>query len=214
MTTSARDAYAETRRSLHGVAEVVLAGPQFRRVGDIRLRVGSGRFTTWTEPTVAVVGDELVHEQGRLPMDGRTYDELARAAGLEATRLDDVYHDGPDVDLSARIVVDRDCALRLLQALSVGDTALRALGGGGEPVLWPEHFDVGTTVGEVNFGVSPGDAYLPDPYAYVGPHQQVAGAFWNAPFGAARPIDDLGGAVEVEAFFREGAAAAAVASQR
>ena len=37
------------------------------------------------------------------------------------------------------------------------------------PVLWPEHFDVGITLDKVNYGVSPGDDDIPEPYAYVGP---------------------------------------------
>jgi hypothetical protein len=55
----------------------------------------------------------------------------------------------------------------------------------------------------VNYGVSPGDAQLAVPYAYVGPWAPAdfAGSFWNTSFGAAHPlseIDDLG------AFFAEG----------
>ena len=82
-------------------------------------------------------------------------------------------------------------------AWRTGDTALRrfvaGLGtaepaGTVEPVVWPEHLDVAITLDEVNYGVSPGDAYLPEPYAYVGPHRPRSGAFWNAPFGAARPV--------------------------
>jgi hypothetical protein len=57
----------------------------------------------------------------------------------------------------------------------------------------------------VNYGVSPGDAHLEVPYAYVGPPGVVAGAFWNAPFGASRPVSDLGDATTTAAFFREGA---------
>jgi len=37
---------AVTRRSLHGVAELVLAGPQHGRGGGIRLRVVPGGFGT------------------------------------------------------------------------------------------------------------------------------------------------------------------------
>ena len=39
----------------------------------------------------------------------------------------------------------------------------------GQPVLWPEHFDLAIDVDEVNYGVSPGDGYHGAPYAYVGP---------------------------------------------
>jgi hypothetical protein len=33
--------------------------------------------------------------------------------------------------------------------------ALRSFAPGLEPVLWPEHFDLGIKLDEVNFGVSP-----------------------------------------------------------
>jgi hypothetical protein len=41
---------AATRRSLHGVAELVMAGPQFRRSRSIQLRVVPGGFGTVAEP--------------------------------------------------------------------------------------------------------------------------------------------------------------------
>jgi hypothetical protein len=69
-------------------------------------------------------------------------------------------------------------------------------------VLWPEHFDVAITLDEVNYGASPGDGYLGEPYAYVGPFEPREGEFWNAPFGAARPLRELDG--EITAFFRAG----------
>jgi len=68
-----------------------------------------------------------------------------------------------------------------------GDRALQNLDPAQVPVLWPEHFDIGITVAEVNYGVSPGDASIGEPYAYVGPWHVPDGAFWNQPFGAARP---------------------------
>jgi hypothetical protein len=75
-----------------------------------------------------------------------------------------------------------------------------------EPVLWPEHFDVAISADDVNYGVSPGDDFIVVPYAYVGPFQQRQGAFWNAPFGAARPVADLGDVDGVLRFFQEGRA--------
>ncbi len=71
-------------------------------------------------------------------------------------------------------------------------------------MLWPEHFDVGISVNEVNYGISPGDGYLDEPYAYVGPWQRRQGTFWNAPFGAARPIAELSDVDAVVAFLAEG----------
>jgi len=70
----------------------------------------------------------------------------------------------------------------------LGDAALRALGEqvagvqAPRPVLWPEHFDIGITLDEVNYGVSPGDDMIGEPYAYVGPFRRREGAFWNQPF--------------------------------
>ena len=72
-------------------------------------------------------------------------------------------------------------------------------------MLWPEHFDLGITVAEVNYGVSPGDRHVPEPYAYVGPWTPRTGAFWNTPFGAARPLTQLPDVDSVAAFFTEGA---------
>jgi hypothetical protein len=61
----------------------------------------------------------------------------------------------------------------------------------------------------VNYGVSPGDGFLPEPYAYVGPWTPREGEFWNAPFGAVRRASELADAGEVAAFFAAGRAAAA-----
>ncbi|HWD81124.1 MAG TPA: hypothetical protein VG497_19660 [Kribbella sp.] len=190
---------AVTRRSLHGVAELVLAGPQYRNGGGIRLRVVPGGFGT-QDGTRRVDGDVLVTPAGRLPLTG-TYADLATAAGVEASRLDDVYSGGPKIAADERLEIDPAAARLLADAFSRGDAALRALAPDQTPVLWPEHFDVGITVGEVNYGVSPGDDYLPEPYAYVGPWTPRVGDFWNAPFGAARPLAEL---PDLQEFFTTG----------
>lgn len=77
-----------------------------------------------------------------------------------------------------------------------------------QPVLWPEHFDVGVTLDEVNYGVSPGDDFVGVPYAYVGAHapEKHRGEFWNAPFGAARELSMFEGVDDVLAFFMQGRA--------
>ena len=73
-------------------------------------------------------------------------------------------------------------------------------------ILWPEHFDVGIRLDDINLGISPGDTHINEPYAYVGPPARRTGAFWNQPFGAARPMRELGPAdpAQVLAFFAEG----------
>ena len=193
---------AVTRRSLHGVAELVLAGPQYRSGGGIRLRVVPGGFATLADPGVRVDGDRLVTPAGSLPLTG-TYAELAAAAGLEASPLDDVYSGGPGVRPGEELEVDPAAARLLADAFARGDAALRQLDPDQTPVLWPEHFDVGITLDEVNYGLSPGDDAISEPYAYVGPWTPRTGNFWNTSFGAARPLAEL---PDVLAFFRKGRA--------
>ncbi|WP_309647605.1 hypothetical protein, partial [Nocardioides sp.] len=107
------------------------------------------------------------------------------------------------------IELDPDHVATLLDAFAAGDAALRAFAPDEVPVLWPEHFDVGISRNEVNYGLSPGDATLSEPYAYVGPWVRRSGSFWNQPFGVARPLAALGDVDAVVAFFREGAEQAA-----
>jgi hypothetical protein len=73
-------------------------------------------------------------------------------------------------------------------------------------VLWPEHFDLGVTVEAVNYGCSPGDDAVPEPYLYVGPHEPPSSGnpFWNAPFGAAVTSERIGSVEKAVAFFAEG----------
>lgn len=193
-----------TRRSLHGVAELLLAGPQHRATGRIDLRVADGGFATVVQPALRLEGDELRTETARVPLNGRTYADVAASAGLEAGEPAGVYSGGPGIRVDEPIALAADAVRILLRAFADGDRALRAFAPEETPVLWPEHFDVAVTVAEVNYGVSPGDGYLAVPYAYVGPFSPRQGEFWNAPFGAARPVRELGGAAEIEAFFRAG----------
>jgi len=147
---------AVTRRALHAVAELVLAGPQYRRSRDIRLRVTPGGFGTVTGPDVRLDGVELVTAGARLPIGGRTCAELATAAGFEASTLDDVYHDGPHVPAGEVLDPDPAAAAWLARCWAAGDDALRRLAPAETPILWPEHFDIGIRVAETNYGVSPG----------------------------------------------------------
>jgi hypothetical protein len=75
--------------------------------------------------------------------------------------------------------VDPEAAAALADWYAFGDQVLRALGG--EPILWPEHFDIAIELDEVNYGFSPGDEQHAEPYAYVGPWTAPpAGPLWNA----------------------------------
>ncbi|MGW4242823.1 hypothetical protein [Nocardia sp. NPDC004722] len=202
--TTAED-YRRTRESLHAVAEQLLAGPQYRRSGTIRLAAAPGGFATVREPKVAVREDLLLLDDAPIgKLHGATIADLAAAAGLESGLPDGVYTDVTGFDPHAELWIDPDQARILTRAYELGDTALRALAPDHTPTLWPEHFDLGFDVDEVNYGVSPGDSSIAEPYAYVGPWTPRTGEFWNQSFGAARTIAELGGPEGLLAFFTEG----------
>jgi hypothetical protein len=209
----------ETREALRAVAELLLAGPQYRATGELRLSVRAGGFGTavpWDDvQLVAVDGTELVvfrtEENRRVPLAG-TLGNLAAAAGLSPYGLGAVYGGSTAATPDSPVTVDPAAAGQLCAAWGAGDAALRAFGlavvgaEAPEPILWPEHFDVAVTVDAVNYGVSPGDAGIPEPYAYVGPHTPRGGEFWNQPYGAARTVRELGGEPGILDFFRTGRA--------
>jgi hypothetical protein len=191
-----------TRRSLHAVGELVLAGPQHAQTGEISLRALPGGFGTTHTPDLRVDGTDVVGPEATVGITGLTPAALGRALGVEARGLADLYPDGSGVGLDDVLEVDSDAAAVVAAAFADGDAALRALAPDQTPILWPEHFDIGISVGEVNYGVSAGDTYLAVPYAYVGPWSPPAeDDYWNAPFGRAVPVSDID---DLAAFFAEG----------
>jgi hypothetical protein len=186
------------------VAELVLAGPQDRISHTIRLRIAPGGFATVKDPALVVSHGDLVLGEVRVPLSGQT------CAGLGALINESVgkpaghpYEGGSGVDPDEVLALDPGALEELVRAFEHGDAALRRLAPDQTPVLWPEHFDVGITLDEVNYGVSPGDDYLNEPYAYVGPWEPRTGEFWNAPFGAARPLPELSTVDAILGFFQE-----------
>lgn len=189
-----------TLASLHAIAELLLAGPQYRESGTIRLRVTPGGFGTTETPALRFDGDRLVAGERGVALPGRRYTEVAAELGFAAGAADGLYTGGSGVPPDEAIVLEPERVSQAVEAFAEGERALRAFAPDRVPVLWPEHFDLGIVLGPVNYGISPGDGYSPEPYAYVGPHEPRAGEFWNAPFGAARPLRD---AAEIVAFFRQ-----------
>jgi hypothetical protein len=200
------DELAAARRALHGVAELVLAGPQYRATGRLRLGVVPGGFATTTlSPRLRVNGTRAAADAGSTAIDGQTPRAIGLALGVTAGHPDGAYDDGSGVGLDEVLALDPNQARVITDALALGNEGLLAFAPGETPVLWPEHFDVAIRVGEVNFGVSPGDGFSAVPYAYVGVASRPAGdAFWNAPFGAAVPLRELADAPAVAGFFAEG----------
>ena len=201
-----QEVLAATRRSLHAVAELVLAGPQYRAIGKLRLRVIPGGFATIGTPELQAVGTEVTSTGGAaVAINGQTPRAIGSDLGVTAGRPEGAYDGGSEVGLDEMLTIQAGQAAVIMGALSLGHDALTAFAPAQTPILWPEHFDVAIRVQDANFGVSSGDGLIEEPYAYVGVSRPPAGdAFWNAPFGAAVPLTELTDAAAVTAFFGEG----------
>ena len=197
-------AFPATMAALHRVAELLVA-PARKPDNEIALQATPGGFGTPVFPydgadhQVRVDGAELVHaaggEERRAPLTS-----LDVARGAVADLVPGALGDAP-------LGVDPESAARLADWYAFGAAVLRELGR--EPILWPEHFDIGITTGGVSYGVSPGDRHVPEPYAYVSTSPAPVGPFWNVSFGSARPMRELHDAEAVRAYFAEGARLAA-----
>lgn len=215
--TAANPALAATRDALHQVAEHVLAAAQYAELGTIRLRIVAGGFATIdTQPgnrRLAVINGQVVvtDDAGVRSAPLTTVRAAADFVGITAGLAPTAYRPATTLAPDAPLAIDPDSVVVLSNWYRLADEALRRFAAevGApplEPVLWPEHFDVGITIDTVNYGASPGDSEIADPYVYVGPHggPPRRDTFWNAAFGAARTIDEIKGSDDAVAFFRTG----------
>ncbi|AEF40577.1 hypothetical protein [Hoyosella subflava] len=196
----------QTRRALHGVAELLISGPQYQRHGTIRLTITRGGFGG-TEFPVRVDGIELVWAKGRARIVG-TLRDVADRAEVDAGAPHGIYPNGSGVTLDEVIEIDPAAARLICGWFALGDRALRHFAPDQTPVLWPEHFDLSITLENTTYGVSPGDQHVDSPYAYVAPADwgDLGGTdpFWNAGFGAFRTIDDIPTERSMIEFFEAG----------
>ena len=199
--------------------------------GRFSLRATPGGFGTPELPDgrrVRVAGTTLVVEsdaQGAastrsMGIRGSSLSGLVHHAGAGLASPLDVGHDTPSVGQVGRpIVLDVPTAETVSRwfplAATILDAVLAELPRAATPSmvrLWPEHFDLAADLEarsglRTNIGASPGDAFLPEPYLYVGPWTDArpgGGAYWNASFGAARPAASFDSFDEAVAFFEEG----------
>lgn len=179
--------YVETRRQLRGVAESLIAGPQYRASGTVRLAVRPDGFTG-AAIAIAVHGSDLVLPNGKVPLAGPVA-AIADAVGVDAGPPEGVYDIVDPLPANAVLNLDVAAAEWIHRSHYAGGHAIKNVLPDQHPVLWPEHFDVAATETEVNYGVSAGDDHHPTPYAYVGPWTKPTGPFWNAPFGALYPLN-------------------------
>jgi hypothetical protein len=214
MTLMSSATLVQTRESWHRVAEHVLAAGQFAASGTIKLRPYPGGFAT----TAGIAGRQLAVVGNRLEvLDAdsarseplTTLGQAARFAGVELG-LRGSYPPATSADPDTPLVIDLAAARWLADWFELADAALRRfaeeVGQPMDPVLWPEHFDLGVAVDMVNHGCSPGDAAMPTPYLYVGPHEGPPSddPFWNTSFGATVAPPMIGTADDAIAFFARG----------
>ncbi len=117
-------------------------------------------------------------------------------------------HDSPELgDVERRLRVSAEMGAHLATWFRLGKRALgqlHDLPGAAEPdeiQLWPGHFDIATAIGvaeagtRATYGLSPGDAAHPFPYAYVGPWDEVdrSDPYWNDDVfgGASLPYAEI-----------------------
>jgi hypothetical protein len=203
-------AFAQTRDALHALAEHVIAPARQRVTGRIGLVATSGGFGTplfGDGERVRVEGTELVHEH---PGSARrvaitTLGDAARFVGVEFAAIRRVYEPRTPLVRDEPLRLDTDSALALAAWFAFGTAALEQLGHRYvtlDPTpaqLWPEHFDVACDFGDAdagtraNYGASPGDGEIAEPYLYVGPWDRArrTGALGGYSFGAALTYDEL-----------------------
>jgi len=234
MTTVPPPVGPQARDDLHRIAVHVLGRRRHALTGRFGLRPTPGGFGT------PPFGDDaevlrlsrgvLVRERAgataALALPGADLAALAVFADVDLAAPFSAGHDTPPVgDPAAPLVADAGACAALgdwyaIAAVAI-DAVVAALGAEGDASLaqlWPEHFDLGLDVAwgpaagqRVNLGASPGDALVPEPYLYTGPHgPQRPGdpGYWDAPFGATLTRTALAGAEDplaaAVAFLRRG----------
>lgn len=229
MLTPVADAatLAPTRASLHALAEHVLAPDLYRSTGRIGLRRAPGGFgqpehvVDGRRRRARIDGTSLVIDD-----EGETWHEittLGAAAGLLDLPLGTgtgVYEPSTPCEPDTVLPLDGEAASDLADWLRLVDVAVEEFRHRNAALrpsvaqLWPEHFDLACSIGEVNYGGSPGDDDRPEPYLYVGPWSPPSiGGFWNEPYGAALGRSEVATVDDALAFFERGSEEIARAPQ-
>jgi hypothetical protein len=223
------DSFVATRDGLHALAEHVIAPARYRVDGHLSLVATPGGFGTPTfgdGERVRVDGVELVHERpGTSTRVGiTTLSAAAQFIGITLGAPVDVYTPATRDEPDAALRLDSEAAGVLAAWIDLADSILgelRETYASQQPtaaVLWPEHFDYACEIGDAaagtraNYGASPGDDAIPEPYLYVGPQtaSRRTGKLATHPWGSALTYAELAAAGDSKGagidFFLEGAA--------
>ena len=202
-------AFVPTRDALHALAEQVVSAAYFHATNHIGLRPtprGFGTPVFGDRERVRVDGTGLVHE--RAGAQRRTeITTLREAADFVGVPLGapDVYEAATTLDPDTPLAVDHDAALALGDWYALGAALLHDLRTeysdqpSTDSQIWPEHFDLACEIGNAdagtraNYGASPGDAAIPQPYLYVGPFRadRHTGMLAAYPFGGALTYEEM-----------------------
>jgi hypothetical protein len=201
--------FSATVESLHALAEKVLAAAYFQATTHIGLRPtprGFGTPVFGEDERVRLDATALVHERaGQVRRHQCT--TLTAAAAFVGVPLGapSVFSPATTIAPDAPLSIDRDAALALADWYALGAALLHDVRTTHEGVsatdlqIWPEHFDLACELGDesagtrANYGASPGDAGIPEPYFYVGPWDPArrVGALGTHGFGAALTYSEL-----------------------
>ena len=140
------ETYIGTRRQLRCVGESLIAGPQYRVAGTVRLAVRPDGFAGVAIP-LAVRGTELVLPNDAVPLAG-SLAEVADIAGVDVGPPDGVYDIVDPLPPHADLKLDLSAAEWIHRSHYAGGHAIKNVLPEQHPVLWPEHFDVAATEDE------------------------------------------------------------------
>ena len=212
-----------TRSAWHALAEHVLAPDLHRRTGRIGLRRTPGGFgqpghvVDGIRRRVRVDGSYLVIDgdsAGESWNPISTIRDACQVVGLPVGARTSAYEPSSTLEPDAPLVIEASASDELAAWFRLVEDAVevfRRRHAGRHPSiaqLWPEHFDLACSVGEVNYGGSPGDAGgvgRSEPNLYVGPWKPPSvGGFWNEPYGAAVSRSEVMSVDDAVAFFESG----------
>jgi hypothetical protein len=198
-----------TRDALHALAEQVLSAAYFQATTHIGLRPtprGLGTPEFGDRERVRVDCTALIHERAGTTRR-HELTTLSAAAAFVGVPLGapSVFTPTMSVLPDAALGIDREAALVLADWYALGGALLADLKAAhpdvpsSEAQLWPEHFDLACELGNgdagtrANYGVSPGDGAIPEPYLYVGPWEvsRRTGVLGTHSFGAACTYTEL-----------------------
>lgn len=212
------DSYLASVEDYHRLAYAVLGEARRVATGRFGLRSLDVGFGTPVfevtmgragemECQVWVDGDELFATEGGTLRSAHitTLSAAASFAGI-SPGTEAREHDSPELgDVDRWLRVSPEMGAHLVAWFRLGKQALdqlHELPGAAEPdeiQLWPGHFDIATAIGHAQtratYGLSPGDAAHPFPYAYVGPWGKAdrSDTYWNddAFGGASLPYAEI-----------------------